>query len=130
MLDPLRSLAELVRTLTRSRADSRGNTSETQRQGATPDKSRVTDLPSAAVSAADALRERLRQRLRVVGTKDPRRAREAFVETVLASELGDAVTLDPQMSDIVSKVAQQLGEDASTSRDLSLLFEELSRETR
>jgi hypothetical protein len=52
------------------------------------------------------------------------------VETVLASELGDAVTLDPAMTDIVSKVAQQLGNDAATERDLGLLFEELSREAR
>ena len=125
MIDPLRSLAELVRTLTRSRAESRGNAGETQRRSA--DKSPIADLPSAATNAAEALRERLRQRLRTVGTKDPRRAREAFVETVLAAELGDAVTLDPQMSDVVSRVAQQLGQDASTSRDLALLFEELSR---
>jgi hypothetical protein len=130
MLDPLRSLAELVRTLSRSRADSRGNASETQRQPTTPDTSDRAYLPPIATSAADALRERLRKRLHAVGTKDPRRAREAFVEAVLASELGDAVTLDPQMSDIVSKVAQQLGADAATNRDLTLLFEELAREMR
>jgi hypothetical protein len=49
---------------------------------------------------------------------------------VLASELGDAVTLDPAMAEIVSKVAQQLGSDAATDRDLGLLFEELAREAR
>jgi hypothetical protein len=127
MLDPLRSLAELVRTLTRSRADSRGNTSETQRQRPTAEQAPVKELPPGAVSAVDALRERLRRKLRVVGTKDPRRAREAFVETVLASELGDAVTLDPQMNEIVGKIARQLGEDAATNRDLALLFDELAR---
>jgi hypothetical protein len=125
MLDPLRSLAELVRTLTRPRADTRGNAGETQRQRATPEQ--LTELPSTAIAAADALRERLRNRLRVVGTKDARRAREAFVETVLASELGDSVTLDPQMSEIVSTIARQLGEDSATNRDLAALFEELER---
>lgn len=127
MLDPLRSLAELVRTLTRSRANSRGNASETQRQHAAADQAPVKDLPQTAVNAVEALRERLRRKLRVVGTNDPRRAREVFVETVLASELGDAVTLDPQMNEIVGKIARQLGEDAATNRDLALLFDELAR---
>lgn len=127
MLDPLRSLAELVRTLTRSRTDGRANASETQRQRATPEQPPVADLPSTAISGAEALRERLRGRLRALGTKDPRRAREAFVETVLASELGEAVILDPQMNEIVGKIARQLGEDAATNRDLAQLFDELSR---
>ena len=127
MLDPLRSLAELVRTLTRSRANSRGNASETQRQSAAAEQAPVKDLPQTAVTAVDALRERLRKKLRVVGTQDARRAREAFVETVLASELGDALTLDPQMNEIVSKIARQLGDDATTNRDLALLFDELAR---
>jgi hypothetical protein len=128
MLDPLRSLAELVRTLTRPRADRRGSADETQRQRAASDQALVSDAPAA--SGVDALRERLRRRLRVVGTQDPRRARLAFVETVLASELGDAVTLDPQMSEIVNKVTSQLEADAATSRDLTLLFEELTRDGR
>jgi len=129
MLDPLRSLAELVRTLTRSRADRRSPTTETQQRPAA-DNSPVTERPSTAISSTDALRERLRRRLRALGSQDHRRAREAFVETVLASELGDAVTLDPGMAEIVSKVAQQLGSDAATDRDLGLLFDELARETR
>jgi hypothetical protein len=127
MLDPLRSLAELVRTLTRSRTNSRGGASETRRQSVAGDQQPIQDLPPAAVSAVDALRERLRKKLRVVGTKDARRAREAFVETVLASELGDAVILDPQMNEIVGKIAQQLGQDAATNRDLALLFDDLAR---
>jgi hypothetical protein len=125
MLDPLRSLAELVRTLTKSRANSRGSTSETQRQ-------RITSLPSDSgsphIADAGPLRERLRQRLRAVGNTDRRRAREAFVETVLAAELGDAVTLDPAMAEVVNKIAAQLGSDAATDRDLTLLFDELARE--
>lgn len=126
MLDPLRSLAELVRTLTRPRANSRGNTSETQRQ-------RASETPSpgnapAGIGNAEPIRERLRQRLRAVGSSDRRRAREAFVETVLAAELGDAVTLDPAMAEIVNKIAAQLGSDAATDRDLGLLFDELARE--
>jgi hypothetical protein len=125
MLDPLRSLAELVRTLTRSRAESRGKSSDTQRLRNARDP--ITAQPRTTINASEALRDRLRQRLRAVGTTDGRRAREAFVETVLASELGDAVTLDPAMAEIISKVAQQLGSDASTNRDLGLLFDELAR---
>lgn len=130
MLDPLRSLAELVRTLTRSRSESRGNTSETQRQRGAGDPSRITAQPPTAITAAEALRARLGQRLRAIGTADRRRAREAFVETVLAAELGEALTMDPAMAEIIGKVAQQLGEDPSTDRDLGLLFDELAREAR
>jgi phage-related baseplate assembly protein len=127
MLDPLRSLAELVRTLTKSRANSRGNTSETQRQRVTADPTR-SEPGSPGITSAEPLRERLRQRLRAIGNTDRRRAREAFVETVLAAELGDAVTLDPAMAEVVNKIAAQLGSDAATDRDLGLLFDELSRE--
>lgn len=128
MLDPLRSLAELVRTLTRSRANSGGNTSETQRQRVATDHSPPSRPGSPGIANAEPLRERLRQRLRAVGNADRRRAREAFVETVLAAELGDAVTLDPAMAEVVNKIAAQLGNDAATDRDLGLLFDELARE--
>jgi|SRR5688572_4518069 len=128
MLDPLRSLAELVRTLTRSRAERRTQTSETTRPSAT---GTAGGTPSAAsLGGAEELRERLRQRLRLIGNGDPRRAREAFVETVLASELGDAVTLDPALHEVVTKVAQQLGNDPATERDLALLIDELAAEAR
>lgn len=128
MLDPLRSLAELVRTLTRSRPNSGGSTSETQRQRVASDRSAPYEHGSPGIASAEPLRERLRQRLRVVGNTDRRRAREAFVETVLAAELGDAVTLDPAMAEVVNKIAAQLGSDAATDRDLGLLFDELARE--
>jgi hypothetical protein len=128
MLDPLRSLAELVRTLTRSRANSRGNTAETQRQRIASDRSTPSEHGSLDIANAEPLRERLRQRLRAIGNTDRRRAREAFVETVLAAELGDAVTLDPAMAEVVNKIAAQLGSDAATDRDLGLLFDELARE--
>lgn len=122
MLDPLRSLAELVRTLTRSRAGQRTQAAATQLQ---TDK---TDIgKSAPLDAAEELRERLRRRLGTIDSTDRRRAREAFVETVLASEFGEAVTMDPAMADVIGKVAQQLGNDPSTERDLALLIEELSR---
>jgi hypothetical protein len=127
MLDPLRSLAELVRTLTRSRAESRAPGTARQRS-APADSAQVHEPAPGAAGAAEALRERLRQRLRAVS--DRRRAREAFVETVLASELGDAVTLDPAMSDIVAKVAWELGNDPATDRDLGILIDELTRESR
>jgi hypothetical protein len=125
MLDPLRSLAELVRTLTRPRTNARGG-AETQRQRGT-DSQPLSDSPPTAIAAADALRERLRQKLRAVGNGDRRRAREAFVETVLAAELGDAITLDPSMAEIISKVARELGSDVATDRDLNLLFDDLAR---
>jgi hypothetical protein len=119
MLDPLRSLAELVRTLTRPRTEARGD-SRTAAKPSSPDHAPPLD-------EAQALREKLRQRIRLVGTADRRRTREVFVETVLAAELGERVTLDPAMTEIISKVAQQLGDDASTDRNLRLLFDDLAK---
>ncbi|HEY6124850.1 MAG TPA: hypothetical protein VIV63_09370, partial [Steroidobacteraceae bacterium] len=84
--------------------------------------------PRAAIAGAEPLRDRLRQRLQSLGNVDRRRAREAFVETVLATELGDNITLDPAMAEIVGKIAAQLGSDAATDRDLGVLFDELARE--
>ena len=127
MFDPLRSLAELVRTLASSRGGKRAEVAGAQRSRGGAEKNSVSEPSSSAVGAAQPLRERLRQRLRAVDGNDPRRAREAFVETVLAAEFGDAVTLDPAMNEIVRRVAQQLGGDPATERDLRLLFEELVR---
>ena len=127
MLDPLRSLAQLVRTLTRPRGE-HGATPETRPQGNTSERASSAE-PNTAVNANEALRARLRQRLRAVGTLDKRRAREVFVETVLASELGDAVTLDPAMGEIIARVAEQLSADAATERDLGLLFDDLARDS-
>jgi hypothetical protein len=127
MLDPLRSLAELVRTLTRPRTASARTGPKAP--SAKPDNDPTADTVVAASSGVQALREKLRQRIRIVGTADRRRAREVFVETVLAADLGDRVTLDPAMADIVTRVAQQLGADANTDRDLGTLFEELNGDT-
>jgi hypothetical protein len=121
MLDPLRSLAELVRTLTRTRTERRDDPAQRLRH--------ESGRP-VAPNRAEALRERLRQRLQMVGTRDPRAAREAFVETVLAAELGDALTLDPAMGEIVRKVSHQLGSDAAIERELNKLLEDLARPSR
>ena len=127
MLDPLRSLAELVRTLTRSRTQARGGAGTTSAAG--KDKTPL-DRNSTPSSPDEVLRERLRIQIRAVGKGDPRRAREAFVATVLAAELGDTISLDSGFSEIVSKVARQLGDDAATNRDLAQLFDELSGDAR
>lgn len=129
MLDPLRSLAELVRTLTRTRPDRRTESNARTTTSDTRD-SRLAQQPAGKVGKSEALRERLRQRLRIVGTQDRRLAREAFVETVLAAEFGEAVTLDPAMCDLVRKVSQQIAADAGTDRDLGVLLEELAQEPR
>jgi len=127
MLDPLRSLAELVRTLTRSRSGA-ARTDAGTASNKTAD-SAAREQAGELIPEAQALREKLRQRIRLVGTSDRRRAREVFVETVLAAELGERITLDPAMADIVTRVAQQLGADASTDRDLGMLFDELASES-
>jgi hypothetical protein len=126
MLDPLRSLAELVRTLTRPKTNSRSATGAATQRGT---ENSAAERGLAAASPDEILRERLRTQLRAVGG-DSRRAREAFVSTVLASELGESISLDSGFAEIVSKVARQLGEDPDTSRNLAHLFDELTRDAR
>jgi hypothetical protein len=126
MPDPLRSLSELIRTLMRPRTERRGAATRTESSKSAREEGAAYQAP--AVAGGDALREKLRERLKLVQVSDQARAREVFVETVLASELGDRVTLDPAMGEIVSRVARQLGEDASTAQDLQALIEDLARQ--
>jgi hypothetical protein len=127
MTDPLRSLSEIVRTLTRSRTEKRGEGTAAQQRPTSEIRGDAYPV-SAKPSDIERLRDQLRQKIRTVGHADSKRAREAFVETVLSVELGEAVTLDPALAEIVGRIAIQLGEDSATDRDLRALIEDLSRE--
>jgi hypothetical protein len=126
MPDPLRSLAELVRTLTRSRTEKRGPTPSRETRPDVADSTAPRQLTGSG--RADVLRERLSSRLKLVGTTDARAAREAFVEIVLATELGEDLALDPAMAEIVARVSRQLASDPTTERDLGALLDELARQ--
>jgi hypothetical protein len=125
-MDPLRPFAGLIRTLWKA------NTSPTAREGSTaPSSTPTTDqAPSEAAEAlAEAgLRSRIRTRIQQVGLTDPRRAREAFVETMLASELGENLLKDPAFGDVVRRVAEQIGAESGLGGQLQSLLQALAEE--
>jgi hypothetical protein len=104
-VDPLRPFADLVRSLWGSR------TGPTPRTESTGQVRRLDQQqPTAVAGPTDDLRTRLRARLSQAGLADAGRARETFVEVVLAWELGDRVQGDPAFADIVKTVANRIAE--------------------
>jgi hypothetical protein len=91
--------------------------------------------PGAEESAtgADAARpelldEILRRRLSAVDRRSadwPQRARRVFVESVLASEFGDAILLDPGFGEMARTIDAALRDDALVSKQLDDLVAEL-----
>lgn len=74
------------------------------------------------------LDEILRRRLSAVDRRSadwPRRARRVFVESVLASEFGDAILLDPGFGEMARTIDAALRDDALFSQQLDDLIAEL-----
>ena len=122
-MDPLRPFAGLIRTLWKS-----GTAATTQRDA--PSAASATNPEQTQNAAAEALEEatlrgQIRARLVRIGLSDPRRAREVFVETVLAAELGEHLLRDPAFTDMVKRVADQIGADARLGGQLQSLLQAL-----
>jgi hypothetical protein len=125
-MDPLRPFAGLIRTLWKS------NTPATTRSDA-PVAPYSTGTEQAQNQATEALEEatlraQLRTRLSRIGLGDPRRAREMFVETVLAVELGENLQRDPAFTDMVRRVADHIGADVQLGSRLQSLLRALAEE--
>ena len=104
-MDPLRPFADLVRSLWS------GRTTPTPRAESTGQARRLDEQqPNPVAEPTDDLRTRLRARLSQTGLADAARARETFVEVVLAWELGDRVQGDPAFAGIVKTVANRIAE--------------------
>jgi hypothetical protein len=123
-MDPLRPFAGLIRTLWKA------NTSPTAREDSTarsfaPGTDQPQSDPTDALTEAG-LHSRVRARLQQIGPSDPRRAREAFVETVLAGELGEDLLRDPAFGDVVTRVADQIGADPALGIQLQSILQALA----
>jgi hypothetical protein len=107
-VDPLRPFTDLVRSLWGNR------TALTPRTESTGQARRLDEQPppGTVVGATEDLRTRLRARLSQTGLADAGRAREIFVEVVLAWELGERVQGDPAFAGIVKMVAERIAERA------------------
>ena len=126
-MDPLRPFAGLIRTLWKSNASS---TTQAEATTATPANVAEAQKDAAGALEETSLRSRLRTRLARVGLKDPRLAREIFVETVLTAELGEGLVRDPAFSDMVKRVSDHIGADARLGARLQSLLQSLAEESR
>jgi len=116
MVDSIRPFATLIRTLSRKKVEAPDGVAEPDVAGDTSNRA-----PTEADRNSE-LEARLRARLAAVDASNPEKARQAFVETVLLSQLGEDLAKDPAFADVVAKVSDQLLCDAQTRAQLTGLI--------
>ena len=115
-MDPLRPFTTLIRGLWKAQRTGRQDTSSANRSG---DGAQNQEPPGPGSVNLQAL---LGSRIRALGDSTTERRRRVFVETVLLAELEPSASADPRFSDLVSKVAAQLGSDANVSSRLDAML--------
>lgn len=123
MTDPLRPFTQAIHSLWRTRAGEKNNTASAT---PSPAAASTADRRPPAPAVSETLQSRLQARMLGLDTNDPRRLREAFVETVLLWEIGDHLAPDPGLSEVVSRVAEQLAVDPIVGDRLHQLLLQLS----
>lgn len=124
-MDPLRPFSDLIRALWKS------NAARVQRAPGTAEARQASpERTDEGVMAADSayvpLTSQVRARVRQVGLRDPKRAREVFVETVIARELGLGATHAADVAELAERVAAQIGAHPTLSDRLHVLLTELA----
>ena len=118
-MDPLRPFTTLIRSLW---VADKPRTGTARAPTATP----------LAAAAVPPIESRLRLRLRALSPWHPNRAREIFVETVLANalgtELGAQLEADPEFQPWVREVSAHLGSIQEVSSRLDELLQHLQRD--
>ena len=125
-MDPLRPFAGLIRTLWKSNTTATTQM-DTAATASTSGTEQAQNQPTEALEGAT-LRAQIRARLVRIGLTDPRRAREVFVETILAAELGEHLLRDPAFTDMVKRVSDHIGADARLGSRLQVLLQALADE--
>jgi hypothetical protein len=121
MTDPLRPFAQAIRSLWRTRA---GEKSRSAGASSSAPGAAEPQAPKARVN--ETFQARLQARIAGLDSRDPKRLREAFVETVLLWEVGDQLAPDPALGDLVARVAEQLATDSAVSERLHQLLLQVS----
>jgi hypothetical protein len=110
MTDPLRPFTQAIRSLWGSRArTTQGNADASPASAATARGS--AQRAASSRSPGETLRTRLKTRITQLDGTDPRKMREAFVETVLLWELGEHLAPDPEFHELVARVFEQIETD-------------------
>ena len=89
---------------------------------------RAPTVAPLAAAAVPSLESRLRLRLGALSPWQPHRAREIFVETVLANALGGELEADPEFQPWVREVSAHLASIQEVSSRLDELLQHLQRE--
>ena len=118
-MDPLRPIAQILETLSRQR------TAEAPQRGSLPAASGKATVDADGGVAPATVEAKLRVRLGAVGSRDRRQLRRQFVETALASELGDSVVLDPAFGALIDRVTADLTADDELTRQLDTTIDAL-----
>jgi|SRR6185312_9105141 len=120
-MDPLRPFSHLIRALRKSGARPLERPAGTAAP-CQPNAEQPTETPAEGDAALVALKSEVRARLGPVGLADPHRAREVFVEAVMARELGLGLTPGPELSEISRRVAAQIGSHPRLSERLHAIL--------
>jgi hypothetical protein len=125
-MDPLKPFSSSIRALWERSA----NRTERNERSVNTSSANVSQGPApiASASALQTLHSRLRTRLANLQTWDAARARELFVESVVLSELGDAISADPAFTSLVERVGKQLGANHALSVRLDQLLQQARQE--
>jgi hypothetical protein len=121
-MDPLRPFADFVRSLSRRTTPARA--AETAQGRAVSPEQLGADASALATEGLDA---KLRAQLGRTGVADRVRAREAFVEVVLAFELGDQLCENPGFAELVKGVSSRIDAHPQLSERLHELLVDLAR---
>jgi hypothetical protein len=112
--DPISRLNPTLELL-RQRLAEQAQRLDSPAKGGTP---RAGSAPRAT-GQEKTLRQRLNERLAAVDAADPqrdRKRRRVFIESVLASEFGDALQNDPKTLELVERIEQTIQESPELER--------------
>lgn len=124
-MDPLRPFSHLIRALWKSGARPLERAAGTAApRHMAPEQ--PADTPAESEVALVALKSEVRARLGPVGLADPHRAREVFVEAVMARELGLGPMHGAQLAEISRRVAAQIGSHPRLSERLHAILTALA----
>jgi hypothetical protein len=118
-MDPLRPLADVIRALWQARTV-RARDSQNTQSAASP--APPTNRRAHPARSENTLRASLKARISQIDTQNPRKVREAFVETVLLWELGERLGQDAGFGEMVTCIADQLASNPAVSQRLEQLL--------
>ena len=79
---------------------------------------------------AEALRQRVTERLKAIDTADPqreRKSRRAFIESVLSLEFGEALQNDPKTLELIERIEKAIDERPELERQFRTVLSAYAR---